>query len=293
MSEEVHININNNLNFSNDSFKEVIGIQNSCIKSEQSRIKIKFPKCKFISPVFLPIIGSLPEVGKKYNKEIDIDISSINDYKLKSYMASSGFINYLNPEIAIDLSNSNAINFKKFIPNKCSDEEIYNYIQNILTLAPIGMDEEVTSEFLSKLYELFDNAFTHSKTKIGVFSCGHFLPNKEKLFFSIYDVGIGIPVNVKNYLNDKNLSSSDALKWAIQKGNSTVENRDYARGLGLDFLKDIVRLNKGQMRIYSNDSMCKITGDFDEYETIESELIGTIISLIINADHESIYIMKK
>ncbi|WP_300304664.1 ATP-binding protein [Anaerosolibacter sp.] len=287
------VNIVSNLNFDRVSFNKIMRLQDICLYDNADNISITFDGCSFISPIFLPIIGSLPELGKLYDKRITLDIESINNYNLKSYMATSGFINYLHPEIRVNLSSANAISFTKYTDENADDETINDYIQNILRLAPIGMDDEVRHELLSKLYEIFANAFEHSKSEIGIFCCGHYLSYHKELYFSIYDAGVGIPANVRGYLKDENLSSADALKWAMKRGNSTVENRDYPRGLGLDFLKAIVKLNEGKMTIYSSDTMSRVTKESESYENIENKLIGTIISIKINADHNSIYVMKK
>jgi len=48
------------------------------------------------------------------------------------------------------------------------------------------------------------------------------------------------------------LSGAACLKWAFECGNSTCTG-DVSRGLGLNLLKEFVRLNQGKLEIYNND----------------------------------------
>lgn len=70
-------------------------------------------------------------------------------------------------------------------------------------------------------------------------------------------------------------------------------NIDYPRGLGFDFLKELVKLNDGSMSIYSNDVMCRITKNGEIYDNINSNLIGTSISIKINGEHNTKYVIRK
>jgi hypothetical protein len=87
-----------------------------------------------------------------------------------------------------------------------------------------------------RFIEIYVNAFTHSHSPIGAYSCGQGYPSGFFPFqLTVVDLGIGIPANVREFLGNHQMSGGQALKWALQEGHST-RFRPYdkeAHGLGL------------------------------------------------------------
>jgi len=104
------------------------------------------------------------------------------------------------------------------------------------------------------MWEIYSNAFEHSSTDIGVFSCAQHYRSRNDLILSAVDFGRGIPENVRLFLRRQHvdeesvskLSGAACLKWAFERGNSTC-TEGIARGLGLDLLKEFVRVNRGKL----------------------------------------------
>ena len=78
------------------------------------------------------------------------------------------------------------------------------------------------------------------------------------------------------------------MKWALVRGNSTGTDSKgihMPRGLGFDLLSDFVKLNKGEMRIYSNTVVASIKGGNDYHiEKSKYELSGTMVSIKIDCN---------
>ena len=109
--------------------------------------------------------------------------------------------------------------------------------------------------------------------------------------FSVCDTGTGIPRLVKRQHPD--ISSVDAIHWALQRGNSTAQlNSGVPRGLGLADLKDFTELNKGSLIIFSNNVYYNCS-DNGVKVPMRYEIVGTLITIIITADDEHIYILKE
>ena len=89
------------------------------------------------------------------------------------------------------------------------------------------------------LYEIFSNAVIHSETRLGIYACGQFFPNKHRLDFTIVDLGIGIRENVRRKAG-LDLTAPLAIAWAMEGKNTTKRGR-IPGGLGLKLFPRIHR----------------------------------------------------
>ena len=60
----------------------------------------------------------------------------------------------------------------------------------------------------------------HSRTQLGIFSCGQFFPARNRLDFTVTDLGVGIRTNVRNHLQC-DLDADTAIVWAVQEHHTT------------------------------------------------------------------------
>lgn len=276
-----------------ESYNQVISIQRKCLYGKSNKIIIDFKNCKTIFPNLVPIIASLPELASTFNKDVKLDLTNIMDYNFKVYMVSSGLSEYFDHNFRILVTNPNVIKLKKFnLSDLENTETIIDYIVQVFNLPHVKLSEKVRELLICKLYEIFANAFEHSYSKIGVFCCGQYLPEKNRLYFSIYDAGVGIPYNVRKYLKNDEMSSTDTLKWAFKSGNSTVYQSEYPRGIGLDFLKKFIQLNNGKISIFSDDSVCYMQPDKETYLSRPNRIYGTSFNINIADDTKHIYTIK-
>ena len=157
---------------------------------------------------------------------------------------------------------------------------------SIIDKFPVRLENGIKNELISKIYEVFSNSFTHSKVN-KVFCCGYYNQQKS-LIFSIYDIGIGIPESVNNYLRDCNmeqLGEADALKWAWQQGNSSLNGKiDYPRGAGFQILESFAKENQGDILVGSNGSYCQVSQKKKVFSNLENPILGTFFSMQIRKD---------
>ncbi|MDE4038335.1 hypothetical protein [Acinetobacter pittii] len=156
----------------------------------------------------------------------------------------------------------------------------------------LSLSRTLKAEIISRIIEIFMNAYGHGvsrqpNTKLGVYSCGEYDRKTKKLHISVLDFGIGIVGNVmKNCPEIK--TEEQAMRWALTLGNST--NTDslsptLARGLGFELLRKFVKVNKGELRIYSNSVKAYVdhNGLFDISKNVHP-FPGTLVSITINCD---------
>lgn len=112
----------------------------------------------------------------------------------------------------------------------------------------------------TSLLEVLHNIHDHSETKIGCIFAQHY-PRLKKILISISDMGVGIPHNVNEFLNGREiLTDVETLERACQFGFTTKSTPGNA-GRGLPTLVDIVAKNhKGCVRILSNRGYLEYEG---------------------------------
>ena len=271
-----------------ESYKTFIylsNLQHEIKKSTEDTIVLDFQETNYINAMFTSFIGSLCIWAKSYGKNIVYRMQL--ETRLYKYIIDSGLYDYVkNKPYSSD--NPNSIPFKSI---QMDDESIIEYTNSILSHTPVQLTPTADEALFKNIYELFNNALVHSEAKNGIYGCGHWLPNKKELVFSVYDTGIGIPTSIQNKTNT-NITSKEAIEWAFSPIHSTMQLiNNIPRGVGLSSFLKFIQLNKGFLSIVSND-ICYIYNNSAKYHYLEHPIEGTIISFIIRSDSEHIYDIK-
>ena len=142
-------------------------------------------------------------------------------------------------------------------------------------------------KFRESIFELFSNAVLHSHTNLGVFSCGQFFPNRNRLDFTVADLGVGMCKNIKDYTGCK-LSPEEAIIWAAEEYNTTKSGNVPGR-LGLKLLCDFIDLNGGCIQIVSDAGYWRRKDSEVLTKPLSYPFPGTVVSVEINTADTSIY----
>ncbi len=281
------ITIPNKLNIIERSYQFLAKLQYEIFTCKEPTIILDFGQCQFTAPAFTAYFGALITIAQNWNKSVFIRANANSN--VMRYFEKSGIYDYYSNS-AVSHINQNSIPFTKV---RLDDQNLIKYIDNILDLAPITLSDPCRDLLFKNIYEIFNNAMDHSNSSCGVFACGHWMPIRKQLIFSVCDTGYGIPRLVKQ--RNPELNSIDAVKWALERGHSTKQMTDGApRGLGMADLKDFTTLNNGALIIFSNDVYYNCAGNELIIEAhLPYDIIGTLITVIITADYEHIYILKE
>jgi hypothetical protein len=149
---------------------------------------------------------------------------------------------------------------------------------------------DCNSKFQECIFEIFSNAVLHSRTELGIFSCGQFFPKKHNLDFSVTDLGIGIYKNV-NEVTKLNLSPENAIVWAIS-GRNTTKHGQVPGGLGLKLLCEFIDLNGGCLQIVSDAGYWKRENNESIVEPLNYPFPGTIVNVQIKTNDEHSYMLS-
>lgn len=262
------------------SYDRFAKIQNDILNSKDSEIKIVLDIKNRLGFTFVFLVACLPFLAK--NKHIVINCNDKCFSLFKKLNVIPDDVEYHPKE-----------NYVPYIldkTNRISEaNDIFNTVTEITKEAPVKMSSELSSLFISKAGEMFNNALEHSHGT--VLGCKYFKNQKNTYCFSCYDTGIGIPNNVIK-ANPEITTTLDAFKWAMVDGNSTVVG-GIPRGLGLGLLKSFAKANDGIIRICSGNILyifgCK---DGEKYYVLNNTFKGTLFEMDIVADNDHKYILK-
>jgi anti-anti-sigma regulatory factor len=183
------------------------------------------------------------------------------------------------------------IDYQRFDPNDVAAFKEY-VAQYLVGKGIPDMTAALQRKFRESIAEIFENAMEHSDTQLGVFACGQYYPRKERLDFSVADRGIGMRGRI---LKSTGLDLPDerAINWTMEGGNTTRHPREgKPGGLGLKFVREFVRLNKGSIQIVSCSGYWRFQGGPPELRRLAAPFPGTIVNIEINAADTQTYCLR-
>lgn len=265
------------------SIEEFVDIQNEIMQGSSERIIVSVEETEHIADGLMVLLGTLPELNVKSRNEVRIRFKKSSKFADK--LASSGVLQYYRESKAFITPENDKIRFCR--PQ--SLEEYLNIVKNIMEMTPVKFEPDAYAIMSSKLYEVFDNAVTHGKSDIGVFSYGNVL--KDKFTFSVYDLGIGIQQNVNNF-RKRDEDTRKTMEWALESGHST-KLVDYPRGAGFTLLESFIQANNGIILLCSDDMICRMTKNGRTFHKMRNRIIGTLFIMTIRADKDSVYSIRR
>ncbi len=247
-------------------------------------VRFDFSLCGFLRPNAVTFLGGLARLIESRWGSVVFDWSTLSDGAVRTNLRQNGFAGMYG--LASKRWEGNSIPYRE---DKTLD---MNGIMDYLTYNWIGkgwmhVSDRLRDAIAGRMWEIYNNAFEHSGTEIGVFTCGQHFPANNELVLSVVDFGQGIAANVRNYLSQdaraEKINAAACLRWAFQPGTSTRPN-GVARGIGLDLLKEFVRVNHGKLEVYSNEGYAIINESGGRFENRSISFEGTIFHITLRCD---------
>jgi hypothetical protein len=245
-----------------------------------------FQKCSFLAHVGVAFLGGMSLYAQHRNKQLNFDWNTL-DSKIRINLEQNGFLYSLGAgPIGWD---GNSVPYRQ--DREQNPNAIMDYLFNQwLGKGWINVSPKLQEAIVGMVWELYTNAFEHSQSPIGVFSCGQHYPKQRELHLSLVDFGEGIPGNACKLPENSDLSPTQALEWAFRCGTTTVQN-GVSRGMGLSLLQEFITKNHGSLKIFSNDAYVKINDNEVKYEHRPINFGGTLINIAFKCD-ESYYCLS-
>ncbi|MFW5489500.1 MAG: ATP-binding protein [Desulfovibrio sp.] len=155
------------------------------------------------------------------------------------------------------------------------------------------MTPKLLRRFRESLWEIFENAVAHSETKLGIYVCGQYFPKKDRLDFSISDLGIGFKQRILRSIGT-DFSPELAIAWALQENNTTRNKVDgKPGGIGLKLIQKFLEINSGKMIIVSDQGYWEVNGSAVNYRLLTKPYPGTTVNIEINTADTKNYCLQE
>jgi hypothetical protein len=212
-----------------------------------------------------------------------VRIANINPVVEKA-LSENKFLGYYGGGSAYD-EDPQVIPYKRFRAGH--EEPFYDYVRRIVEMK--GMKKQTAKlrrKFQQGMSEIFSNVSLHARSELGFFVCANFADRINRLSFVISDLGVGIGQKV-NDGTGQNLTTKEAIEWAINVGNTTkkIPENLGPGGLGLALLADLIDENDGRLKIVSGNCFWRYKKGVKLKKTaakLKHDLLGTTVVVEIN-----------
>ena len=251
-------------------------------------VSFAFSRCGFLQPNAVVFLGGLARIIGHRGGKAHFLVGTMEE-SVRVNLLQNGFGHAMGAEEAPWQGNS--IPYREYFIGD-EDAVVQDLRQHWLGRGWINVSTALANEVVGQMWELFANAFEHSNTPVGVYSCGQYFWRRRVLTLAVADFGVGIPSNVRLYLGEPTLSGADALRWAFQRGHST-RVRSGPGGMGLDLLKELVCKTNGAMLVYSHDGCALIDQRGERYENFAPFFEGTLVQIRLLCDDKHYMLSKE
>jgi len=208
---------------------------------------------------------------------------------VESILSKNGFLSHYGREKIPDRWGT-TIPYQRF--DVKDDRYFAGYIEGELMYRPEmpKMSPGLLKKFRESIFEIFSNAVLHSQTEKGIFSCGQFFPKRNRIDFSVTDLGMGIRRNVKENIG-LDLAPEEAISWA-NTGHNTTKSGKIPGGLGLKLLCEFIDLNGGRIQIVSDAGYWQRERGRTVTARLSQPFPGTVVCLEIDTADTASYALS-
>jgi len=252
------------------------------IKEPSGDVTFDFTRCRFLRPNAIAFLGGLARLIERQGYSAIFDWDTLSD-PVEAILRQNGFASAFGYASTLGFPG-NSIPYREDTTN-VSDvkNSVIDYLKfNWLGHGWVRVSSRLRDAIVGRVWEIYDNAFLHSNSRIGVFSCGQFFWQMQVLKLTVVDFGVGIPTKVKYYSSETLADAKQCMEWAFRERTSTVTG--IGRGNGLSLLKDFVKLNHGRLEVYSQDGYALIQDGNEVFSNRPTGFDGTLVSIILHCD---------
>lgn len=262
------------------------------VNSDNLHVTFDFTDCRFLRQNAVAFLGGLARLIEYRGGHCTFNWNTLQGPILGN-LQQNGFVNAMNGNGGGWTGNS--IPYRE--DTHADRDNLLDYLKTKWMGRPewVNVSDRLRDLIVGRVCEAFENAFEHAQSQVGVFTCGQHFPNKKLLCLTVVDFGIGIPANVRAFVQRSTIPAHAAMQWAF-KPETTTKPNGVGRGIGLDLLKRFVQMNNGRMEVYSHDGNAVIAGapngpPVESYQTRSRWFEGTLINIRLICD-DSYYCLE-
>lgn len=284
MAQILNYPIRQSVAFSNTLFS----LYNQAKDSQDSEIIFDLKRSKLLTPFgIIMLTSTVLECQKQGKKCKYIEPENQN---LRRFIMECGFNDFFGLKSKAPKRDLIRTGRVQLIQPKGIDYYIIENLSDIIDFH-MNISPGVKDSIKMSLQETMTNVVDHSGV-VGYLVCAYTYPSKEQIRLCIADSGRGILQSLRSSPSYRYLSNDYmAIKEATENGVSCRKER---AGLGLNHIKQFLKVNKGQMCIISGKG--KVYWKFDQGKILKQKMKmpfnGTIVKLIINTNKDWRYFLS-
>lgn len=248
-----------------------------------SRLEVDFTRCGFFDAnMAAPLAALLSRIAaNRFNRIEIVEVPSA----IKKILCKNYFLVSYGYNVIEDINQTTL----PYVRMQLSDEGLFAaYLNEHLSGKGIPrMSQAMGKKFRQSVFEIYQNVVIHSESEVGLFVCGQFYPQLQRLDLTIADAGIGIRTSVRRYAGSK-ISSVEAIRWALEEGHTT-KRQGHPGGVGLKFLKDFIALNGGKIQIVSRYGFYEFHNESETFLKLSADFPGTVVNLEVDTSDTKAY----
>lgn len=285
-SEPKILYINRAINDKQQDFEFLFTIYRICINTYNSHVIFDFTGCSFLKQNAIAFIGALIRLLQVHENLVSFRLQSIR-YDVKRHLEQNGFLHTF---FATDAKwNGNSIPYREDMMSDTDNYTLY-LSEKWLKYGWIKVSDRLKAHIISPVIEAYINVFDHASSPVGVVTYGQYYHKMKLLKITLVDFGVGIPYNVRTYLEKPRMSAKNALEWAFQPSSTTKDQTQFARGVGLKLLKEFIQKNRGKLEVYSDDGYMCVDATHSGAMQHTMGFKGTLVQITLTCD-ETHYIL--
>lgn len=248
------------------------------------RYRVDMTGLKTATPVSIVLLGALFRWLEVQGVDILIPTPSIPS-QTAAVLRQNGFLSAF--RLGQPIGRGPTIRYRE--DSYHDPDAIIRYLKtDLLGRNFLAIPETSQSAIAGALEEIYQNAFDHAESPVGVISCGQYYKEKKIAELAVVDLGIGIPGNVRRYfrrIKRRYLTGKEAMDWAMKQGHTTLP-RDISRGNGMTLLADLVARYRGSLEIRSYDGRVIVRDGNVIPERAPVGISGTLVRVRLRCDTE-------
>lgn len=278
MEDRIVISLSDAFSTNFSGIKKLFEFYKTASEFYNDTIYIDFYHLNWFDANLSALFGSiLAKLKNENNLEFSTDLNFLKEHF--DVLFRNGF---LRSDSVINDEQQSTVSLKSFNPD--DKDGFINYIENDL-LNHRGMptfSENEKDDIIDSLIEVFCNIQIHSKSKEPFYACGQYYPKQGYLAFSMVDLGVGFLPAIEEKTNGAINNSYDAIKWALQKRNTT--KKGVPGGLGLYNLKSYFSKTNGNLQIITGDTFWSLELENTVMKKFHfpDPYVGSILNLFFN-----------
>ncbi len=238
-----------------------------------------FSNCTFLGQSGVAFLGGLARLVERRGADMAFAWDTLRS-GIRVNLAQNGFLSAFGQPV--DPWEGNSIPYREDLA--LDKNGLVDYLADRwLGRDWVHMSDGLRYALAARVCEIYVNAFEHSQSRVGVFSCGQHYPKLKSLRLTAVDFGIGIPGNVRAFRGDETIAAKAAMNWAFRLGTTTRPG-SAGGGVGLDLLKELVRLNGGALSVFSHEGYAVLFSQAERYETRSAYFEGTMVTITLRCD---------